>query len=749
MTSVRKVTFQYPNATFTRDPSQDQRPIAPDTALISEAWPYGTEAIQLEEALYSDGAQPSAALLASRARHTAAEQLRQAQLDLLPAELQSLRAGISPFGPSIASPYSIFRVRTGPESQASLALGQLPQQLGAAPDRTSARRYLCLFNIIVALEWEPTESQFARLKWAFRRGSDFLYDVTEGTMAFGQVVFGGPELLGCADIQILASNRLLPRSWVDGLTNDRKHAPIRMGRGLWQKRFGRAIPWDEPEAFRTLVHEWAHYALGLKDRYLNINVGAAPSSDPSRLQLVAPALASEHLTLPSISQAVSSIMSFLEGTSELAPKLYEGNLTTNDTNNERTAINERYYPILLSDRKDRANGGIEPNDGPGSLPLPLPHFAAAGALERLVTYAEQPLFYEIRLYRIPIEFTKEHCWIYLLSPDGARIIDQGSLDLTYVGGFSAVSGVPERRIEFGFPLLGAQADDQVVLIGRSVAGANLCARGVIRHRPVPGNQLNHIVEWQPPTPSVPSVFVDVIPAPLNMARFSQIAEVRVEPAQPASIYLTGLADEQIRPITAEALADLTREAMDGHILIESEGLPLPIATFSQGGAPGSGFPVSPNPIPAGSSDGNALLFFGDQNERDNTPEQQELYASYRVITTRMQGDPGGLPAHARPASYAFSVASNQALLPQLNPTLVLFYDTVPDLSTHQLLVHHYDRATQAWQPVPTLVALNDFYAAIPLTAAACPGLFSGDAGHFVERFRLFLVERSPANQLAN
>src|SRR5262249_55091972 len=127
---------------------------------------------------------------------------------------------------------------------------------------------LCLFNVLVALEWNPDQAYMRQLEWAFRRASDFLYDATDGTMAFGQVVFGGPELMDAADIQIMASNRLLARSWVSGLHIPRKYMPIRVGRGVWHKNNLASIPWDEPEAYRTLVHEWGHYALELRDAYL-------------------------------------------------------------------------------------------------------------------------------------------------------------------------------------------------------------------------------------------------------------------------------------------------------------------------------------------------------------------------------------------------------------------------------------------------------------------------------------------------
>src|SRR5262249_3809194 len=79
------------------------------------------------------------------------------------------------------------------------------------------RDHLYLFNVLVAFEWQPGSEELEQLRRAFRRASDFLFDVTDGWMAFGQVVFGGSELMSAADIQIMASNRILSRSWVGGM----------------------------------------------------------------------------------------------------------------------------------------------------------------------------------------------------------------------------------------------------------------------------------------------------------------------------------------------------------------------------------------------------------------------------------------------------------------------------------------------------------------------------------------------------
>ena len=246
-----------------------------------------------------------------------------------------------------------------PPDASSLAV--LPPRPKSKTDRkdelqkqAGSRRLLCLFNVLVALEWRPNPAYLRQLQWSFRQASDFLYDVTDGYIALGQVVFGGIELMEYADIQIFASSRLFPRSSVSGMYEKQKHSPIRVGSGLWKKNTRTLIPWDEPEGFRILVHEFAHYALGLKDRYLDrrVAVRATALGQPTRgviawliAILVFPEQKDERptpgldgseqsrseqpvqwssLVVPSIALAVETIMSNLEGASELTLRRERG-----------------------------------------------------------------------------------------------------------------------------------------------------------------------------------------------------------------------------------------------------------------------------------------------------------------------------------------------------------------------------------------------------------------------------------------
>ncbi len=92
-----------------------------------------------------------------------------------------------------------------------------------------------------------------------------------------------------------------------------------MGRAVWHKHNRVSVSWDEPEGYRMLVHEWSHYALELRDEYLETQQVAAPIRDrrsdlPEQLMVGG----AHTLVLPMISLASQSIMATLEGTSELA-----------------------------------------------------------------------------------------------------------------------------------------------------------------------------------------------------------------------------------------------------------------------------------------------------------------------------------------------------------------------------------------------------------------------------------------------
>lgn len=302
---------------------------------------------------------------------------------------------------------------------------------------------LYLFNLIVALEWRPDEEYMQMLRSTFTRASDLLFDVTDGWMAFGQVVFGGPELMDCADIQIMASNRLFPRSWVAGLHIDHKYMPIRAGRGLWNDNRRGVIAWEEPEGYRTLIHEWCHYALCLTDEYLESRPVVLPEQvrrPADHLSLVQAPITS--LVMPSVRSFSELIMATTEGTSELVSKQWP-------------KLSER-FPAVPPDRTDR-----QVLAGPRWLPAALPRFRrqgslAGGAADPSISLpAWRELRGELAGLGVPGELKLDRCWVYVLrdaasAAEPARVIAQGTLEAS--------------SEDAAFPLLGAHEGDTVALI---------------------------------------------------------------------------------------------------------------------------------------------------------------------------------------------------------------------------------------------------------------------------------------------
>lgn len=150
--------------------------------------------------------------------------------------------------------------------------------------------YLILFNVVVSLAWEPDEGSnyVDNLMAGLRRGSSYLYDASEGRMAFGEIrVEVNGRSWDEADIRIKAANDFRPAAYVGGivpeytvyhsLTNpevgDLVYAPgaIFLGRH-WTRNGAFYEPpngWAFSDSYKTIVHEWAHYALFLYDEYLS------------------------------------------------------------------------------------------------------------------------------------------------------------------------------------------------------------------------------------------------------------------------------------------------------------------------------------------------------------------------------------------------------------------------------------------------------------------------------------------------
>lgn len=608
--------------------------------------------------------------------------------------------------------------------------GEIPENPALQP-AVGLDGHLYLFNVLVALEWAPDQQDLETLMWAFRRASDFLYDVTDGAMAFGQVVFGGPELMACADIQIMSSNRLLPRSWVAGMHQPNKYMPIRVGRGLWNDRNRVSIPWDEPEAYRTLIHEWSHYALHLRDAYQSqhdlIPASAAGlGGKNNNATLLLRARPGEQSTIraviPSISLTSESIMATLEGTSELVHHTTDGSTVTTDDEWE-AILATNHYPLLTSRERTL--------EGPGRMPLPLPIFGKASLTEGTQRFFLPPQGAQNSpLGALPASTRLDHTWVYVLrglNTSAPTLIAQGTLDA--------------RLSHTAFRLLGAQPGDTVLLLAEQRNQPLVALQSTV-------TEDGSITAWQ--TNSVTFPRIDVIPDPASQGAQQASFKVRIQsaPGQALAdrVWLFPIGQQGIdlgQPTTADwtgALPSNAKVQLDGYVLLKW-GDQVLLAPFSQGGGPATHSPSPANPITAGSSDGSALLFFHDEAKARGETDVQD-YSHIKLITTIQHNMEGTPPkAGAQPRSYAFSIAGNAKLPTELAPTLVIYFDTLDERELLQGDLRICRLENGKWKVLPTYLPPGYPFAVLPLDTRAAGSLLKEKAKQRVEYYRVFWVPR--------
>jgi hypothetical protein len=535
---------------------------------------------------------------------------------------------------------------------------------------------LCLFNLVVALEWTPDLSFLRDLRSAFDATATLLFDVTDGYMTIGQVVVGGMELMDVADIQIMASTRLFPRSSVFGMHEPQKYQPIRLGRGLWNKREGQSISWSA--GYGTLVHELCHYALGLKDRYLEPDTKGT-------------------MVLPQINLPLDTIMA---------------NMTETELEGHRgRAVHLHDKPTVsewaqLSSRPEFKFLQIQANHEPQAEPPPIqprPAFRVLGD-------------YAMPAVRMPIPthlIRPNHCWAFViraLDSEQPRLIAQGTLDL-------------EAQRE-GFELLGATLGDNVLLIGKNPAGQPCVLSGKLC------DAINNVaqISWQIATPPVAWPLVQVTAGAIR-------GELMVNVLGGGSPDVTLFPIGQVGPANLDPNGCYRVKSYDGHVLLRWGTGPdqrFLVVHYSEGGSPASGFPVHPNPIPAGSADGNAMLFFYDNGNQAGASVD---YSAFRIVTTTHYDNQ--LPEDSLPRSYTFTITSTQsfAKIAHLKPTMILYFDSedTPGLSMVRFAGHDV-RGLAAWHLIEERCVRPNSFVAISLNPTTAPGLFADQPQS--ETFRL-------------
>jgi hypothetical protein len=606
-----------------------------------------------------------------------------------------------------------------------------PSALRHVPLDGQPQTDLVLFNVLVALEWTPDKAYLAQLESALQQASDLLYDVTDGYMAIGQVVVGGPELIDYADIQILASNRFYPRTSVNGLTELAKYQPIRLGRGLWDKQQRHTNSWDDLNKLgpQTIVHEWGHYALGMKDRYFKVD--------------------SEKFVVPALSPVENTIMADVKET-ELSTR------TPQDADSQDASDWD-----MLSQHPAYKDLGIvlaeHPNNRDEPL-IPVPAFHVVGGAQR--NLSQLRLRWEDVATRYPMK--PEHCWVYVVK----------GTDIDKPTGFIA-QGTIEEPVE-KFQLLGAEAGNFVVLVGNIGEGRSFQPL-VLYTRIEPDGQ--------------PWVWQDATPRRGEGAAFP-LVDVTVTCKEPLvnngdtitlpryAIRVDGF-DAHWSAVTFPLGENLVEHEQDiddlsvleGHVMLVSKTSPcqIAIASYSIGGSPGeSGFPGHPNPLPAGSAEGNAMLFFHDAERGPIDPKAQysgrqpavlaQHYEQFKIVTVTNPLNDAPPPGTSwLPCGYAFSVTSNMAFktlvaggtigdgrtttqTTDLKPTLVLYYDKkTQEDEGGDLTIGRYSAKSQTWDLISVSGTQHKprkgFLLSLALNPTTAPGLFA--EAPQAEHYRLF------------
>ncbi|GIK54865.1 MAG: PKD domain-containing protein [Chloroflexi bacterium] len=145
---------------------------------------------------------------------------------------------------------------------------------------------LVLFHVVASLAWQPAANSpfVGQLQSGLRQMSAYLYDLTEGQMAVGAVtIYADGRYWESADLRFLSANDYRPTAYMGGIVpaatpytapatlSQTVYAPGGIYLGRYWDGLDAADPasgnWAQPAAYRTLAHEWGHYALFLYDEY--------------------------------------------------------------------------------------------------------------------------------------------------------------------------------------------------------------------------------------------------------------------------------------------------------------------------------------------------------------------------------------------------------------------------------------------------------------------------------------------------
>lgn len=611
---------------------------------------------------------------------------------------------------SCAAPFCIYTTSMDVLPDGTVLVHEI-KQAGEQVLTVKTSNTLVLYNLVVSVEWQvyseadqnpaiTTETLLKELSRGLRSASAYLYDVTDGQFAFGTVtVYDNGRHWDDADLQILVSNQVRPSATVGGIVES---APFtytssvgnvsvahpgffRMGR-KWDGAGGSVGGLDEKAAFRTLIHEFAHYALFLEDQYYLVQ------SDGT--------IAAAHCTSPQNStsgteEPMASIMYWQYTRSELSwqgdnPMLWSE--TCEQTQQWAVHGESDWETVagIYADRQDPqrwriltpADRGGNPNPGPAFMPLDLPQItivAPENPDDILVSANESTL--DVRNATGAL-LPAQSVQIYLFEEEQEQIVgitDQGTSN-------------GDGKIE----LLGVQPNDTVKAInwdGSLYESTRLDpGTSALNLQPAAWNPLIDAVPFSSKLdfgkPAGITVTVSQLPAaytPVDVTIFSiggssiTTATLQVDPDK-NNTYVGELGFSAESPFS------------EGHLWIRATDangqLVETVTTYALGGGAPSSYARAHPPLHPASSDGNLRLYIPDESIGDDAA----------IIVMQTRGIPA-LPANVTLVSTPYTIRASDGITQIDNSLLTMFFnqEAADDVEDLRLLhIYHWNEQFGQW-----------------------------------------------------
>jgi hypothetical protein len=573
------------------------------------------------------------------------------------------------------------------------------------------------FNLVVSIEWAADDAYVASVARALRRASGYLSDVTDGQMAFEQVtIYTNGRNWADADIQIAARNIVRPHAWVRGIDDPDTSRAMRVGRG-WTGTSGdldegaasaKSGRWDEKTGYRTLVHEFGHYALGLYDSYFGLvyRGGRLVSEREATCTSVANRLEAGDATNATVMDHQYTASEFsMQGVAGLwdadnceqtVQWLYnqESDWETLVRYFGDTSQPPRWRLITPRDRGRVMSGPFAEQD---SWPAVLPAWPAVAA---------DPADPEARRFALTVVTeqggAQPNTIVALELPRDGRVISQGFTD-------------PQGRLE----ILGGRQGDVVRaatldggLAGEALLGAARDVRLVLRATRRPS--LAAAVD-------LPAVRLFAEPAPGGRQVDLTLVVSGFDPSVPPDLLLS-------EPGAARAsTVALTRDAASGEYrgkvaLTQLRGTGQVRVTGTSAGSLVRLF--STYRVQEARSDLREDLFADDGNLQLHLPRNTLSAASTTVVVRATGALPGAPPAGAGLVGDVYDLTASGALATLPQPGLLrLRYDEVVTSDPARLGLYHWEPTAQRWDKVPSALDADEQTLSAPIETLGLYAMF--------------------------